>query len=93
MKGKINLDSLFSWLELWLKRNSTAGFSHVTENGLHTCVMKHNLGSKWSLYHKVILQLMLNEMLGESFKIEVNMAENILIFKFNSSGARDNITN
>jgi hypothetical protein len=24
MKGKIDLDSLFSWLELWLKRNSTA---------------------------------------------------------------------
>lgn len=39
MKGKVDLDSLFSWLELWLKRNSTAGFSYVIENGLHTCIM------------------------------------------------------
>jgi hypothetical protein len=82
MKGKIDLDSLFSWLELWLKRNSTGGFSHVVENGLHTCIMKHNLGSKWSLYHKVVLQLMLSDILGESSIVEVNMAENILIFKF-----------
>lgn len=35
MKGKIDLDSLLSWLELWLKRNSTAGFSHVVDNGLY----------------------------------------------------------
>jgi hypothetical protein len=82
MKGKVDLDSLFSWLELWLKRNSTAGFSYAIEDGLHTCIMKHNLGLKWSLYHKVVLELMLKEILGDSVNIQVNMAENILIFKF-----------
>jgi len=90
MKGKIDLDSLFSWLELWLKRDSTAGFSHVVENGLHTCIMKHNLGSRWSLYHKVVLQLMLNEILGESASIvEVNMDYNILVFKFKEYSKED----
>jgi hypothetical protein len=82
MKGKIDLDSLFSWLELWLRRNSTAGFSYVVENDVHTCIMKHNLGSKWSLYHKIVLELMLKEILGESSIVEINMAENILVFKF-----------
>jgi hypothetical protein len=83
MKGKIDLDSLFSWLELWLKRNSTAGFSYVVKNGIHTCIMKHNLGSKWSLYHKTVLQLMLEEIIGESSSIvEFKTAENILVFKF-----------
>jgi hypothetical protein len=82
MKGKVDLDTLFSWLELWLKRNSTAGFSYEVENGLHTCIMKHNLGLKWSLYHKVVLELMLKEILGDSLNMEVSMAENILIFKF-----------
>jgi hypothetical protein len=82
MKGKIDLDSLFSWLELWLKRNSTAGFSYVVKNGIHTCIMKHNLGSKWSLYHKTVLQLMLREIIGESSMVEFNTAENILVFKF-----------
>jgi hypothetical protein len=82
MKGKIDLDSLFSWLELWLKRNSTAGFSYVVKNGIHTCIMKHNLGSKWSLYHKTVLQLMLEEIIGESSIVEFKTAENILVFKF-----------
>jgi hypothetical protein len=82
MKGKVDLDSLFSWLELWLKRNATAGFSYDVQNGLHTCIMKHNLGLKWSLYHKVVLELILREILGDSVDIKVNMAENFLIFKF-----------
>jgi hypothetical protein len=82
MKGKIDLDSLFSWLELWLKRNSTAGFSYIVKNGIHTCIMKHNLGSKWSLYHKTVLQLMLEEIIGKSSIIEFNTAENILVLKF-----------
>jgi hypothetical protein len=89
MKGKVDLDSLFSWLELWLKRNSTAGFSYVVENGLHTCIMKHNLGFKWSLYHKVALELMLKEILGDSHVIEVNIAENILVFKFREGETKD----
>src|SRR5919202_3802781 len=82
MKGKVDLDSLFSWLELWLKRNATAGFSYDVQNGLHTCIMKHNLGLKWSLYHKVVLELILREILEDSVDIKVNMAANILIFKF-----------
>jgi hypothetical protein len=87
MKGKIDLDSLFSWLELWLKRNSTAGFSYIVKNDLHTCIMKHNLGSKWSLYHKTVLQLMIREILGDSSIIEINTAENILVFKFKEQNA------
>ena len=87
MKGKIDLDSLFSWLELWLKRNSTAGFSYIVKNDLHTCIMKHNLGSKWSLYHKTVLQLMIREILGGSSIVEINTAENILVFKFKAQNA------
>src|SRR5918912_1019423 len=87
MKGKIDLDSLFSWLELWLKRNSTAGFSYIVKNDLHTCIMKHNLGSKWSLYHKTVLQLMIREILGDSSIIEINAAENMLVFKFKEQNA------
>ena len=69
-------------MELWLKRNSTAGFSYVIEDGLHTCIMKHNLGSKWSLYHKVVLELMLREILGESPIKHVEIDKNILVFRF-----------
>lgn len=93
MKGKIDLNSLFSWLELWLKRNSTAGFSYAIENGTHTCIMKHDLGWKWSLYHKIILELMLNEILGKSSVIKVNTEENMLIIEFKAENENNtNIT-
>jgi hypothetical protein len=93
MKGKIGLNSLFSWLELWLKRNSTAGFSYAIENSIHTCIMKHDLGWKWSLYHKIILELMLHEILGKSSVIKVNTEENMLIIKFKAENENNtNIT-
>lgn len=93
MKGKIDLNSLFSWLELWLKRNSTAGFSYAIENGIYTCIMKHDLGWKWSLYHKIILELMLNEILGKSSVIKANTEENMLIIEFKAENENNtNIT-
>jgi len=58
MKNKIDLNSFLSWLELWLKKNSSAGFSHhVEKNNTHTCMMRHDLGENWSLYHKTVLEL------------------------------------
>jgi hypothetical protein len=93
MKGKIDLNSLFSWLELWLKRNSTAGFSYAVENGIRTCIMKHDLGWKWSLYHKIVLELMLNEILGKSSVIKVNTEEKILKIEFKAENENNtNIT-
>jgi hypothetical protein len=84
MKNKIDLDSLLSWLELWLKKNSTAGFSHTVENNIHTCTMKHDLGQKWSLYHKIVLELILHDMLKKH--IEVIISNKILTFKFEDDG-------
>jgi hypothetical protein len=68
MKNKVDLDSLLSWLELWLNKNS-AGFSHTVENNIHTCTMKHDLGQKWSLYHKTVLELILHDMLKNILKL------------------------
>lgn len=80
MKSKIDLDSLLSWLELWLKKNSTAGFSHTMENDIHTCIMKHDLGQKWSLYHKTVLELILDDMLGKH--VDITISNTTLLFKF-----------
>jgi hypothetical protein len=84
MKNKIDLDSLLSWLELWLKKNSTAGFSHNVENNIHTCTMKHDLGQKWSLYHKTVLELILRDVLKKH--IEIIVSDKILTFKFEDDG-------
>jgi hypothetical protein len=94
MKGKTDLDSFLSWLELWLKKNSTAGFSCTVENGgFHTCIMKHNLGWKWSLYHKRVLELILNEILGKksSTTLDISITEQMLVFKFKDIKDRETL--
>ena len=65
MKNKMDLDSFLTWLELWLRKNSTAGYNHTIDDTtyVHTYIMKHDLGEKWSLYHKVVLDLIFNEVL------------------------------
>ena len=80
MRNKMDLDSLLSWLKLWLKKNSTAGFSHTMENDIHTCIMKHDLGQKWSLYHKTVLELILEDMLSKH--VDITISNTTLLFKF-----------
>ena len=80
MRSRIDLDSLLSWLELWLKKNSTAGFSRTVENGIHTCIMKHDLGKKWSLYHKTVLELILYDILKK--QVDITITNTTLLFKF-----------
>jgi hypothetical protein len=53
------------------KKNSTAGFTHTTENGTYTCIMKHDLGENWSLYHKTILELIFKDILNKPINISI----------------------
>jgi hypothetical protein len=44
-----------------------------------------NLGWKWSLYHKKVLELILNEILegkSSSDTLEINISEKLLVLKF-----------
>ena len=79
MKQRMNLDSFLSWLEMWAKKNSSIGFSHSTEDGVHVCIMKHDLGEKWSLYHKTVLQTISNDILKRPIDITINSG--IITFK------------
>lgn len=84
MKNKIDLDSFLSWLELWLKKNSTAGFIHnVENNNIHTCIMRHDLGENWSLYHKIVLELIFKETL--KIPVQINTTNSTLTFSFEGS--------
>ncbi len=84
MKNKIDLNSFLSWLELWLKKNSTAGFNHnVEKNSIHTCIMRHDLGENWSLYHKIVLESVFKETL--KIPIQINITNSTLSFSFEGS--------
>jgi hypothetical protein len=54
--------------------------AHSTENDLHIYTVKHDLGENWSLYHKTVLELMFNEILGKS--IDISISRNNIRFKF-----------
>ncbi len=80
MKKNMNLQCFLSWIETWIKKNSTAGFTYTKENGTYTCVMKHDLGENWSLYHKTTLELIFKEVLNKS--IDINISASMLRFTF-----------
>jgi hypothetical protein len=79
MKNKMDLDSFMSWFEIRMK-SSSIEMAHSTENDLHIYTVKHDLGENWSLYHKTVLELMFNEILGKS--IDISISKNTIRFKF-----------
>lgn len=81
MKKNMNLQCFLSWIEMWIKKNSTAGFTCTKENGTHTCVMKHDLGENWSLYHKTTLELIFKEVLNKSVDIDTSASMLRLSFR------------
>jgi hypothetical protein len=82
MKNKLDQDSVLSWLEIWLEKNSTGGFSHnIDDNKVHTCIMKHDLGEKWSLYHLTVLESVFREILQKPL-FNVTSSHALLAFSF-----------
>ncbi len=79
MKGEIDAISFMSWFEIQMV-NSSVQVSHMTENGIHTFVMKHDLGKNWSLYNKTILELIFDELFHK--KIDVKYNKNTFALRF-----------
>ena len=83
MRNRLDLDSFLTWLELWLRKNSTSGYTHNIDdtNDVHTYIMKHDLGEKWSLYHKIILDLIFKEILQKPL-INLTSSNMLITFSF-----------
>ena len=79
MKGDVTIDSFMSWFEIQMV-NSSVQVSHMSENGIHTFVMKHDLGKNWSLYNKKILELIFDELFHK--KIDVKYNKNTFALRF-----------
>ena len=79
MKGEIDANSFMSWFEMQMI-NSSVQVSHMIEKGIHTFVMKHDLGKNWSIYHKTILELIFEELFHK--KIDVKYDKNVLAVRF-----------
>lgn len=75
MGNEIDIDSFLGWFEIRM-RGSSAQLTRTTKNDVNTYVIKHDLGLKWSLYHKTILQLILHEFFRRS--IDITISDTIL---------------
>lgn len=83
MRNKMDLDSFLTWLELWLKKNSTSGYNHSADDttNVHTYIIKHDLGEKWSLYHKTVLEVIFKEVLQKPL-INLTSSNMLITFSF-----------
>lgn len=79
MKGDVDAISFMSWFEMQMV-NSSVQVSHMAENGVHTYVMKHDLGKNWSLYHKTVLELIFAEFFQK--KVDVKYNKNMFALRF-----------
>ena len=69
MRGKVDLRSFLSWYETMML-NSSVQISHLIDDGVHSIVLKHDLGKKWALYQKTILELVFKEALHKNIELE-----------------------
>ena len=69
MRGKVDLRSFLSWYEIMML-NSSVQTSHMIDEGIHSMVIKHDLGKNWALYQKTILELVFKEVLHKNVELE-----------------------
>ena len=79
MKGEVDANSFMSWFESQMV-NSSVQVSHMSDNGVHTYVMKHDLGKNWSLYNKTVLESIFQDLFHK--KIDVNYNKSIFVLRF-----------
>lgn len=79
MKGEVDEASFMSWFEAQMV-NSSVQVSHMSDDGTHTYVMKHDLGKNWSLYNKTILEYIFEELFRK--KIEVKYNKNTFVLRY-----------
>lgn len=73
MKNEANPKSFISWFETRMKHSSIE-INHSSQNGYHVYVITHQLGENWSLYHKIVLELIFNEIFEKSIDVTISNA-------------------
>jgi len=79
MKGDISLSSFISWFEARM-RASSIELNHNIKESNHTFIVKHDLGENWSLYHKIVLELIFKDILEK--KVDFDYDAGMISFRF-----------
>ena len=79
MKNRMDLDSFLSWFERRMASSLTET-NHTLQDGYHVYVLKQELGKNWSLYHKIIIELMFNKIFNKT--VSVTVSSTTIRFRF-----------
>ncbi len=60
IKGHLNIESFLHAMDLWLGA-SHLPFRHIVKDGMHRCIIQHELGRKWSIYLATVANSLLAE--------------------------------
>lgn len=71
MKAKVDMNSFIEWIGTRM-RNSSMYITHIVKDNTHVYTLKHNVCLNWSLYHKIILELIFDEIIGKEVKIDIS---------------------
>lgn len=80
MKGEKDLNTFLSWIETEMK-NHSLNVRHVVEGNTHSYIIKHDMGYKFSLYYKTVIESIFNDYFEGS--VNFTLSEELLLFKFN----------
>jgi hypothetical protein len=79
IKGEFTLTAFLDVLETWLTIGGPTSFKHDVENSIHTFVIRHDSGKKFSFLVETVLRIILEEMLNT--KTEFITTDNNVVFK------------
>jgi hypothetical protein len=81
MTGKRDLDTFLLWIEREMNEHSVST-RRIVEDNMHKYIIKHDLGYKFSLYYKTIIESIFNDYYGES--VNFTLSDELILFKFKS---------
>jgi predicted DNA binding CopG/RHH family protein len=79
IKGDRDLNTFLSWIESEMN-NHSLNVRHTIDGKIHKYIIKHDLGYKFSLYYKIIIESIFKDSLGES--IDFTISDELLLFEF-----------
>lgn len=78
--GKKDLNTFLLWIENEMNKHSFT-VRHVMEESIHKYIIRHEMGYKFSLYYKTIIEEIFHDHLKEK-NIEFTLSDEILLFVF-----------
>lgn len=79
MKGEFTLPGFLDVLETWLTIGGPTSFKHIVENDMHTFIITHESGRKYSFLIENTLRVILEDILKT--KVNFVATDNNVVFK------------